>query len=325
MYILFLIPQYLCSFRRKRRILANQLRGNLLAEHRENRQRGNNGDGNDGGYDVPEQRENQQRGNDGEGNNGGYELDPQAEQRDNNRDGNDGRFEVVPPAELRKNRQRGNNRDGSDGAYEFDPLAEQRGNNRDGNDGGDEAVALAQELRENQQRGNNKDGSDGAYEFDPQAEQKGNQQRGNNGEGNNDRQRIVFDKDFNSSQVSIHGVNQDIVDNRKREHLGRQRSAAGNKDMSFPQGLAMLQDTSIGAMKNLNIPGNQRRGNCDEQGCEVTHENQVAHENDNQRLEEARESATARYPIENDEDVSGTYTNPVQCTDDINRNANEKN
>ena len=310
--LLFLILQYLCSFRRKRRNLANQLRGNLQADQRENQQRVNNRDGIDGGYEVVPVAE--QRVNNRDGIDGGDEVVPQAEQRDNDRDGIDGGDEVVPVAE-----QRDNDRDGNDGGYEVVPVAEQRVNDRDGNDGGDEVVPQAE------QRSNDRDGNDGTYVFDPQAEQRGNRLRGNNGEGNNDRDRIVFNKYFNISQVSFHGANQDIVDNRRREHLDEQRSAAGNKDMSFHQGLG-----------NLNIPGNQHRENCNEQGCEVTYENEVAHENDNQQLDEAyedmnasralatsqerSESATARHPTENDDDVSGTYTNPVQCTDDITKN-----
>ena len=86
-------------------------------------------------------------------------------------------------------------------------------------------------------------------------------------------------------------------------------------------------------MENLNIPDNQCRENCSKQDCEVTYENEIAPENDNQQLDEAYEdmnasqalatsqesfeSATARHPIENDDDVSGTYTNAVQCTDGI--------
>jgi len=148
--------------------------------------------------------------------------------------------------------------------------------------------------RGNQQRGNNRKGNDGG-----------------NGEGNNGSCRIVNDKDFNNRQISFVGANRDIVDNQ-RENLSGQRSAAGYEDMSFPQGLPMLQDTSSGAMDSRNIPGNQHKENSNQQDCDVKYENEVAHQNDNQQLQEAYEDmsasqalATARQPVEND-DVSGT-------------------
>ena len=213
---------------------------------------------------------------------------------------------VVPPAEPRQNQPRDNNREGNNGRDEFDRHAQQR------------------------------DNIDGNNRRDDQVEPRENQQRGNNGEGSNDRNRIAMDTNFNNRQ----GVNLDIVDIRKRDYLGGQRPAAGNEDMSFPQGLPMRQETFNGAMENLNIPGNQHRENCNERDSEVTYENEVAHENDNQQSEEAYEdmnapqapatsqqsfeSTTARHPTENDDDVSGTYTNLVQCTDDIKYNPHKQ-
>ena len=310
---MFLIPQCMCSFRRKRNIPANQLRDNNEEENDDEYEFGH----------LADQRENQQRDNNGEENNGGNEFDPREEQRDNNRDGNDGGYEVIPLAGQRGNQQRDNNREGNDGGYEAVHLAgqrenQQRNNYREGNDGGYEAMHLARQ-RENQQRGNNRDGNDGGYQALHLAGQRGNQQRGNNrkgnddgnGEGNNGSCRIVNDKDFNNRQISFVGANRDIVDNQ-RENLSGQRSAAGYEDMSFPQGLPMLQDTSSGAMDSRNIPGNQHKENSNQQDCDVKYENEVAHQNDNQQLEEAYEDmsasqalATARQPVEND-DVSGT-------------------
>ena len=239
--------------------------------------------------------------------------------RDNNEEENDDGYEFVGPADQIEDQQRVNNEEENNGGYEFDPRAEQIDNSGDRHDGGSEFDAP---------RDNGRDENGNGYKFVPPAEQ-----RGNSGEGNNDNFRIVINKDFSNRQVSSDGINQDIVDNQDREYLGGQRPVAGNKDMSFPQGLPMLQETSNGVMENLNIPGNQHRGNCSEQGCEVTYGNEVAPENDNQQLDDAyedmnasqalvtsqerSESATTRRPVENDDDVSGTYTNPVQCTDDI--------
>ena len=228
----------------------------------------------------------------------------------------DGYEQFVPPAEPRQNQSRANNEVENDHGYDVvvppaEPRQNQpRDNNREGNNGRDEFDRHAQQ----------RDNIDGNNRRDDQVEPRENQQRGNNGEGSNDRNRIAVHKNINDRQGSF--VNLDIVDNRKGDYLDGQRSAPGNEDMSSPKGWPMLQETSIGAMGNLNIPGNQHN----ERDCEVTCEN-VAHENDNQQLEEAYEdmngsqalatSATARHPIENDDDVSGTYTNPVQCTDDI--------
>ena len=229
--------------------------------------------------------------------------------------------------EQRQNQPRDNSGvENEDGYDEAGPRAEQRQNQpRDNNgvengDGYDEVGPRA-ERRQSQPRDNNGEGNNGRdNNIDGNEEQRGNQQKRKNGEGSNDRNRIAVHKNINDRQGSF--VNLDIVDNRKGDYLDGQRSAPGNEDMSSPKGWPMLQETSIGTMGNLNIPGNQHN----ERDCEVTCEN-VAHENDNQQLEEAYEdmnasqalatSATARHPIENDDDVSGTYTNPVQCTDDI--------
>ena len=262
---------------------------------------------------------NQQRGNNDEYE---YELDPIAGEGDNQQRGNDeqgdnGGYDPDPMAGQRNNQQRGNNEQGNNGGYDLDPMAgqrnnQQRYNNEQGNNGEYRALGIAGQ-RENQQRDNNEQGNNGEYQALGIAGQRENQQRDNNEQGNNGgyeldpmaglrnnqqvSHRIVIDKDFNNTQASFGGANRE----------------------------------------RLNILGNQQRQNSNEQNCEVTDENEVGLENDNQQLEEACEdmgasqelaisqktfeSATGRQPIENDDYVSGTYTYAVQCTDtDIEKN-----
>ena len=222
---------------------------------------------------------------------------------------------------FRRNQLRGNDEEENDVGYEFVLMAEQRDNNGEGNDGGYEFAPIAGQ-RDNQQRGNNEVENDGGYEAS---------------------HRIVIDKYLINPQASFGGENnnRNIVDNQQRENLNRHQPATGYEDMSSPQGLSMPQETSSGTMESRDIPGNQHRENSSEQDCVVSHENEVALENDNQQSEGASEdmsasqalaispetsdgaravllqSATGRQAVENNDEVSGTYNNPVQCTDDI--------